>query len=98
MDDDYEFGYAGFPFTFRDPEDVFREFFGGSPFADLLAGKCSVVATGWCSKPQDQSARLLKGLPSYNKIQFSIFENIGSKKYLYLLLSIGYYNAFILTN
>ncbi|CAG9114373.1 unnamed protein product [Plutella xylostella] len=37
VDDDYEFGYAGFPFTFRDPEDVFREFFGGSPFADLLA-------------------------------------------------------------
>ncbi|KAI8435013.1 hypothetical protein MSG28_003448 [Choristoneura fumiferana] len=36
-DDDYEFGYASFPFTFRDPEDVFREFFGGSPFGDLFA-------------------------------------------------------------
>ncbi|XP_044753785.1 dnaJ homolog subfamily B member 6-B isoform X2 [Coccinella septempunctata] len=29
------FGGFGF-FTFRDPEDVFREFFGGSPFADLF--------------------------------------------------------------
>lgn len=37
-DDDYEFGYASFPFTFRDPEEVFREFFGGSPFGDLFAG------------------------------------------------------------
>ncbi|XP_066591002.1 dnaJ homolog subfamily B member 6-like isoform X1 [Prorops nasuta] len=25
-------------FAFRDPEDVFREFFGGSPFEDLFAG------------------------------------------------------------
>ncbi|KAJ2952765.1 hypothetical protein O0L34_g7125 [Tuta absoluta] len=36
-DDDYEYGYASFPFTFRDPEEVFREFFGGSPFGDLFA-------------------------------------------------------------
>ncbi|CAB3224530.1 unnamed protein product [Arctia plantaginis] len=36
-DDDYDFGYASFPFTFRDPEEVFREFFGGSPFGDLFA-------------------------------------------------------------
>lgn len=35
-DDDFDFGF-GF-FTFRDPEDVFREFFGGqSPFADLFS-------------------------------------------------------------
>ncbi|XP_026329255.1 dnaJ homolog subfamily B member 6 isoform X2 [Hyposmocoma kahamanoa] len=34
-DDDPEFGY-GFPFTFRDPEEVFREFFRGSPFGDLF--------------------------------------------------------------
>ncbi|XP_053680651.1 dnaJ homolog subfamily B member 6 [Anopheles nili] len=32
--DDFEF--FGFPFQFRDPEDVFREFFGGSPFDELL--------------------------------------------------------------
>uniref|UniRef100_A0A6E8W490 J domain-containing protein n=1 Tax=Anopheles coluzzii TaxID=1518534 RepID=A0A6E8W490_ANOCL len=32
--DDFEF--FGFPFTFRDPEDVFREFFGGSPFDELF--------------------------------------------------------------
>lgn len=36
-DDDYDMGF-GF-FTFRDPEDVFREFFGGSVFEDLFAGK-----------------------------------------------------------
>ncbi|XP_013186615.1 dnaJ homolog subfamily B member 6 [Amyelois transitella] len=37
VDDDYDFGYASFPFTFRDPEEVFREFFGGSPFGNLFA-------------------------------------------------------------
>ncbi|KAK9890604.1 hypothetical protein WA026_011969, partial [Henosepilachna vigintioctopunctata] len=36
-DDDFDgFGFGTF-FTFRDPEDVFREFFGGTPFADLLS-------------------------------------------------------------
>ena len=39
-DDDFDLGGAsfGFPhFVFRDPEDVFREFFGGrDPFEDLL--------------------------------------------------------------
>lgn len=34
--DDYD--YNGFGFTFRDPEDVFREFFGNSPFADIFGG------------------------------------------------------------
>lgn len=28
----------GFPFVFRDPEDVFREFFGGSPFDEIFHG------------------------------------------------------------
>ncbi|XP_054286148.1 dnaJ homolog subfamily B member 3-like isoform X3 [Macrosteles quadrilineatus] len=38
-DADFDFhGFGGFPFTFRDPEDVFREFFGGSPFQDLFGG------------------------------------------------------------
>ncbi|XP_035226137.1 dnaJ homolog subfamily B member 3-like, partial [Stegodyphus dumicola] len=27
-----------FQFSFRNPEDVFREFFGGDPFADLFGG------------------------------------------------------------
>lgn len=36
-DDDYDYG--GFGFTFRDPEDVFREFFGNSPFADIFGGE-----------------------------------------------------------
>ncbi|VVD03062.1 unnamed protein product [Leptidea sinapis] len=35
-DEDYDFGYQSFPFTFRDPEEVFREFFGGSPFSALF--------------------------------------------------------------
>jgi DnaJ-class molecular chaperone len=34
-----DFGMPGFSFTFRDPEEVFREFFGErSPFEDLLGG------------------------------------------------------------
>lgn len=28
--------FEGFPFTFRDPEDVFKEFFGGFSFGDLF--------------------------------------------------------------
>lgn len=32
---DFIFG-TGFPFVFRDPEEVFREFFGGSPFDDFF--------------------------------------------------------------
>lgn len=32
---DFIFG-SGFPFVFRDPEEVFREFFGGSPFDDFF--------------------------------------------------------------
>lgn len=35
-EDDFDMGF-GF-FTFRDPEDVFREFFGGSPFSTLFEG------------------------------------------------------------
>ncbi|KAL1491390.1 hypothetical protein ABEB36_011994 [Hypothenemus hampei] len=34
-EDDYDWGGFGF-FTFRDPEDVFREFFGGTDVFDLL--------------------------------------------------------------
>lgn len=42
-DDDYDMGF-GF-FTFRDPEDVFREFFGGSVFEDLFAGTTNTVSS-----------------------------------------------------
>lgn len=31
-----EFIFGGFPFVFRDPEEVFREFFGGSPFDEIF--------------------------------------------------------------
>ncbi|XP_067010445.2 dnaJ homolog subfamily B member 6 [Anabrus simplex] len=34
--DDYDLNF--FPFTFRDPVDVFQEFFGSSPFQDLFPG------------------------------------------------------------
>lgn len=43
--DDFEF--FGFPFTFRDPEVVFREFFGGSPFDELFRGKWLLEVGGW---------------------------------------------------
>ncbi|XP_049858950.1 dnaJ homolog subfamily B member 6-like isoform X1 [Schistocerca gregaria] len=36
-DDFFDPNFA-FPFTFRDPEDVFREFFGSSPFQDVFGG------------------------------------------------------------
>lgn len=51
-DDDYEFGYAGFPFTFRDPEEVFREFFRGSPFGDLFTGKRVPLEGTWIMNPE----------------------------------------------
>ncbi|XP_075237948.1 dnaJ heat shock protein family (Hsp40) member B6 mrj isoform X3 [Lycorma delicatula] len=38
MDPDADFMF-NFPFTFRDPEEVFREFFGGSPFEELFGGR-----------------------------------------------------------
>lgn len=40
-DEDFEVHF-GFPFVFRDPNDVFREFFGGSPLADLFPGKITI--------------------------------------------------------
>ncbi|XP_051176548.1 dnaJ homolog subfamily B member 6 isoform X2 [Leptopilina boulardi] len=36
-EDDFDDVFAG-TFVFRDPEDVFREFFGGTPFEDLFGG------------------------------------------------------------
>lgn len=36
--DDFDSHFAG-SFVFRDPEDVFREFFGGTPFEELF-GTC----------------------------------------------------------
>lgn len=36
--DDFDPHFAG-TFVFRDPEEVFREFFDGAPFEDLFAGK-----------------------------------------------------------
>jgi DnaJ homolog subfamily B member 6 len=35
FENDFIFG-GGFPFVFRDPEEVFREFFGGSPFDEIF--------------------------------------------------------------
>lgn len=47
-DDDFGFGgYHGY--HFRDPEEVFREFFGGrDPFAEFFSGNGrSAIAEGW---------------------------------------------------
>ncbi|XP_043193841.1 dnaJ homolog subfamily B member 6-like isoform X2 [Amphibalanus amphitrite] len=38
FDDDISFLFGGGGFTFRDPQDVFREFFGGDPFQDFFDG------------------------------------------------------------
>ncbi|KAF6714623.1 DnaJ-like protein subfamily B member 6 [Oryzias melastigma] len=47
------------PFTFRNPEDVFREFFGGrDPFADFFGKKiteaCSVLTSSWRTRMDDE--------------------------------------------
>lgn len=43
----FENGYDPFyEFTFRDPEDVFREFFRSSPFDSVFRGKCN-TPTPW---------------------------------------------------
>jgi len=36
FDDFSEFGFSEFGFVFRNPEEVFREFFGSDPFADFF--------------------------------------------------------------
>uniref|UniRef100_A0A6B2EDE8 Putative molecular chaperone dnaj superfamily n=1 Tax=Phlebotomus kandelakii TaxID=1109342 RepID=A0A6B2EDE8_9DIPT len=43
--EDYDF-MGGFGFTFRDPEEVFREFFGNSPFADIFGGMPYAATNG----------------------------------------------------
>lgn len=50
-------------FSFRDPEDVFREFFGGDPFADMFGGR----SRGQRSNRQSASLRQnnLFGFPSF---------------------------------
>ena len=39
FDDDLGFVFGGGGFTFRDPQEVFREFFGGDPFQDFFDGE-----------------------------------------------------------
>lgn len=41
-DEDFDFGGFSF-FTFRDPEDVFREFFDGNDLFDILGGKLLLI-------------------------------------------------------
>jgi len=42
--DDFDSHFGG-AFVFRDPEEVFREFFDGIPFEDLFAGKIQIHLT-----------------------------------------------------
>lgn len=45
--DDDHYGYDGFSFHFRDPEEVFREFFGGrDPFAEFFSGPRPGLSNG----------------------------------------------------
>lgn len=48
---DYDFnGYGFHDFHFRDPEEVFREFFGGrDPFAEFFAGKTNKIFVLHCN-------------------------------------------------
>uniref|UniRef100_A0A182W9D8 J domain-containing protein n=1 Tax=Anopheles minimus TaxID=112268 RepID=A0A182W9D8_9DIPT len=83
--DDYEF--FGFPFTFRDPEDVFREFFGGSPFDDLFR----------ISQPAHQHARRANGATNghhHHHQRHSHPQNIISSPFMTPLMSFGLMDDF----
>lgn len=45
--EDFDPHFAG-TFMFRDPEEVFREFFGGSSFEDLFSGKLFILLVNLC--------------------------------------------------
>uniref|UniRef100_A0A182SBD3 J domain-containing protein n=1 Tax=Anopheles maculatus TaxID=74869 RepID=A0A182SBD3_9DIPT len=87
--DDFEF--FGFPFTFRDPEDVFREFFGGSPFDELFR----------ISHPahQQQHGRRSNGATNghqhhYHQQRHSHPQNIVSSPFMTPLMSFGLMDDF----
>lgn len=44
--EDFDPHFAG-TFMFRDPEEVFREFFGGSSFEDLFSGKLFMLLVNY---------------------------------------------------
>ncbi|XP_035892971.1 dnaJ homolog subfamily B member 6 isoform X2 [Anopheles stephensi] len=85
--DDYEF--FGFPFTFRDPEDVFREFFGGSPFDELFR----------ISQPAHQHGRRSNGATNghqhhYHQQRHSHPQNVISSPFMTPLMSFGLMDDF----
>ncbi|XP_049292601.1 dnaJ homolog subfamily B member 6 isoform X1 [Anopheles funestus] len=83
--DDFEF--FGFPFTFRDPEDVFREFFGGSPFDELFR----------ISQPAHQHARRANGATNghhHHHQRHSHPQNIISSPFMTPLMSFGLMDDF----
>lgn len=51
--EDFFSDFPGFSFSFRDPEDVFREFFGCDPFTDLFGGASSRHQQGSLNRRQD---------------------------------------------
>ncbi|XP_053666506.1 dnaJ homolog subfamily B member 6 [Anopheles marshallii] len=83
--DDFEF--FGFPFTFRDPEDVFREFFGGSPFDELFR----------ISQPAHQHARRANGATNghhHHHQRHSHPQNVISSPFMTPLMSFGLMDDF----
>lgn len=47
--DDFDILGGGFPFVFRPPEEVFREFFGvNSPFSEIFAGEFFFFSFSLC--------------------------------------------------
>ncbi|XP_052902823.1 dnaJ homolog subfamily B member 6-A isoform X2 [Anopheles moucheti] len=83
--DDFEF--FGFPFTFRDPEDVFREFFGGSPFDELFR----------ISQPAHQHARRANGATNghhHHHQRHSHPQNIISSPFMNPMMSFGLMDDF----
>ncbi|CAH1175571.1 unnamed protein product [Phaedon cochleariae] len=68
QDEDY-FNFGGFTFTFRDPEDVFREFFGGSIFDFFSEQQSSSARKG---RHSNQETSLFNPLGSFFDDSFSL--------------------------
>uniref|UniRef100_A0A3Q3J2W8 J domain-containing protein n=1 Tax=Monopterus albus TaxID=43700 RepID=A0A3Q3J2W8_MONAL len=71
------YDHFGGGFTFRNPEDVFREFFGGrDPFADLFGKSISFLSVGGNRNRMGGPMFGFGGFPSFGP-RFTSFGNMG---------------------
>ncbi|KAL1138110.1 hypothetical protein AAG570_009802, partial [Ranatra chinensis] len=67
FEDIHDFAFPGFSFSFRDPEEVFREFFGGSPFGGVFGELILIL----CSVPMRNGGR------QHSSLHTSLFNPFG---------------------